>query len=72
MTSYQESPLDSLLEEDITTMDTNRLRHHLAAIRELRTSPIKRATVLRDESETIRATRPRAARVPKVDITKLF
>lgn len=70
LTLFDESPLDSLLDEDITTMDTNRLRHHLAAIRELRSSPVKRQTALKEESETI--AKRRAPKPPKLDITKLF
>lgn len=68
--SYHESPLDTLLEESIEEMDTNRLRHHLAAIRELRTSATKRAAVLREESETI--AKKRAPKAPKVNIADLF
>jgi hypothetical protein len=67
--SFHESPLEALLDEDISTMDLGRLRAHLAAVRELRASAPKRTQMLREESESIKT---RTVKKPKMDIANLF
>ena len=68
-TSFMESPLETLLDTTIEQMDINELRHHLAKLRELTASAVKRNSVLREESEAIKTRTPRK---PKLDISELY
>jgi len=61
--------LETLLETTIEQMDINELRHHLAKLRELTASAVKRTSVLREESEAIKTKTPRK---PKLDISELY
>jgi hypothetical protein len=58
-----------MIDLPIDEMDMTRLRAHLAALREIKASPIKRTSMLREESESIRT--KRAPRV-KMDVSDLF
>lgn len=66
--SWQESPLDSLLDTDVSTMTDLALRLHYQALREFAASAAKRQSVYRDESEVIRK---KPARKYKLDIDSL-
>jgi uncharacterized coiled-coil DUF342 family protein len=55
--SSQFSPLEELWETDLTTLSIEQLREHLMRLREVSSSPTKRAQMLREESDAIKTKR---------------
>lgn len=64
---FQASPLEELLERDLTTMPIEQLREHLMRLREVATQPVKRKQLLQDESDAIKTRRPPKKRVAITD-----
>lgn len=69
--SWQESPLDSLLDTDVSTMDDLQLRMHYQSLREFSASAAKRSAVLREESELIRTRTKKSKKLTANDIDSL-
>lgn len=64
---FHPSPLEELLDKDITQMSPEQLREHLMRLREVATSPVKRQQILRDESDAITTRKPPKKRVAITD-----
>ncbi len=60
------SPLEEMLAKDVTQMDQPTLREHLMRLREIASSPVKRATLLKEESSVIVTRRTPKVKKPSI------